>query len=828
MAGNKQVLIEVKNIICSIVFSCPFYITVKQLCIDYRNIHGTDIPYQQFGYKTVLDFIKEISDVHMEWIPHLNDFMLRKNYISSTKHSQVSINERKTNDFNMEVKNSAIFSSQSLPENSCLSDRKFLVTSKITSTYSGFQNSILSNFLKNELCKLIPLKIKSQIRELLKAFPDGICLDDFTDFFKIYFQMDFPLERLGFHTLKDCLRCIPHIVEFDCENDSIVRSNSRKTFVKNDDISSKILNEKSDTELKSEVPYVTEENSDTKHKDDFKTIGYESKIMYNSDKNSSRKMTFNQELPHIAKFNNSIINNSDLQILQEQLVENKSKSLQTNHNRLYEENQNELCENWKESPTQFALKIKNWKTINRDSSDVEKSIETSVKDLKLYPNMHNNKTFLANDISDDLLKQEFKKVNTITDEVKQEFKEVLSSYPDGILASNFLEYYSTITKKYLLLSDFGFDNMIELAYSFPKIFKICHSYYSKCNCLLYSADRFKLNNFKSNFTCSNTYTISNHFDDLLKTNVMKLLAKLKKIHLKDFEEIYKITFKIELPWEYLGYEDIESFVLELADEIPVKLSSERDTFFISLNSERQFVESVNPIESSYKIHPDFVTPNDTYTTQLFPENLTKYIPICVTDTVNPDEIWIQLKSKTTSKALEILMKKLQIVYNDKEYDKYKMSEESYVVNNICAALWPFDDNWCRGIISKILPKDFVEIFYVDYGKNYIIQKQFLRLLKKEFLILPTQAIKGRLANIQPVNKMEWCNKAKQRLSELCISKPLIALVIDTHIKDRLSLCLYDVSSNEDIQINDVLIKENLAAPFNDLINLSTDQNFKSN
>ncbi|XP_023223785.1 uncharacterized protein LOC111625005 [Centruroides sculpturatus] len=131
------------------------------------------------------------------------------------------------------------------------------------------------------------------------------------------------------------------------------------------------------------------------------------------------------------------------------------------------------------------------------------------------------------------------------------------------------------------------------------------------------------------------------------------------------------------------------------------------------------------------------------------------------------------------------------------------------IDHICAALWT-DDNWHRGIITGIPSKDSVEVLYVDYGTKCTILRTHLRFLKKEFMILPIQAIKGRLANIKPSNGRRWCEKSKSILLALCRDKPLAALVTNKKYKERISLCLCDVSDKDDLHINDALVREGLA------------------
>jgi hypothetical protein len=61
-----------------------------------------------------------------------------------------------------------------------------------------------------------------------------------------------------------------------------------------------------------------------------------------------------------------------------------------------------------------------------------------------------------------------------------------------------------------------------------------------------------------------------------------------------------------------------------------------------------------------------------------------------------------------------------------------------------------DHEWYRGLITATpSQRNVVEVFYVDYGNSSQVSKSDIRLVRKDFFQLPSQAIKCKLANVTP-------------------------------------------------------------------------------
>jgi len=73
--------------------------------------------------------------------------------------------------------------------------------------------------------------------------------------------------------------------------------------------------------------------------------------------------------------------------------------------------------------------------------------------------------------------------------------------------------------------------------------------------------------------------------------------------------------------------------------------------------------------------------------------------------------------------------------------------------------------------------------------------------------LPAQAIPCRLTNMCAPNET-WSEQATRQFMQLVAHRVIMARV--THVSRVMSVCLCDTSGDDDIHINDVLIKSGLA------------------
>lgn len=60
---EQESLDYVKTIVRSILTSTPGIVTISQLLFDYHNMEGTNLPYEELGFKTIYELLKTIDDI---------------------------------------------------------------------------------------------------------------------------------------------------------------------------------------------------------------------------------------------------------------------------------------------------------------------------------------------------------------------------------------------------------------------------------------------------------------------------------------------------------------------------------------------------------------------------------------------------------------------------------------------------------------------------------------------------------------------------------------------------------------------------------------------
>ncbi|XP_076661435.1 tudor domain-containing protein 7 tapas [Halictus rubicundus] len=126
-----------------------------------------------------------------------------------------------------------------------------------------------------------------------------------------------------------------------------------------------------------------------------------------------------------------------------------------------------------------------------------------------------------------------------------------------------------------------------------------------------------------------------------------------------------------------------------------------------------------------------------------------------------------------------------------------------------------DGHWYRVCISSIIKENMVSVYFCDFGDVSVLPLNKLQPLKSQFLELPYQAIKARLAGIQPIN-VDWSVEDSLRFQELVVEKSFVSIVVESK-PDGLSpgdtilgLKLINVSTDEDVHIDKLLVDEGRA------------------
>ncbi|KAL5012203.1 hypothetical protein ScPMuIL_010754 [Solemya velum] len=413
----------------------------------------------------------------------------------------------------------------------------------------------------------------------------------------------------------------------------------------------------------------------------------------------------------------------------------------------------------------------------------------------------------------------------INEQVQIRLQQLMAARPKGIWASRLPFEYRKMFEQDLNVTEHGFLSVIEFVSTLPSIIRIerpnpkgdwllfdvrvapeCKSPVEKSEC--------KINLIKTRFSSS----------EMPKSFVMEaikqiLLRNPKGIIISELPHLFRTETGHELKVEKFGFSRLESFLLSLPENIiqfsyvgagrillmPLQNNAEESREYEVSN------ENLDPKGEESKtvcnIPRDAVGPSNYYAPIDLPGG-SDYIEVYVSNIVTPGLFWLQMKGKRTNMALEKLMEDLEKMYYSSEGENYEMPDNMLTAGQLCAVLFPEDENWHRGVITAIKDNNFIEVYYVDYGNTCSVQRKSLRLLRTKFLSLPAQAVQARLSNIQPAYQ-NWTITARNRMLQMCTSRPLIALV--TNEKDRvLSVCLTDTAGETDVHINDILVQEGYA------------------
>ncbi|PVD22452.1 hypothetical protein C0Q70_18266 [Pomacea canaliculata] len=425
----------------------------------------------------------------------------------------------------------------------------------------------------------------------------------------------------------------------------------------------------------------------------------------------------------------------------------------------------------------------------------------------------------------------------ISFELQKKIREVLLRQPSGLWASRLPFAYKALWKEDLPFGELGYLSVVDFVSALPDIVHVDRPN-PKGDWLLTDATQQKpeqapIQSQKNNPRMQNSRSekqqtfmkAKSKNEEILRESVSQVLqVNPDGIPVLQFPEVYKEMTGRKLDPKQFGMNDLHDLFISLSDVLRIEYREKNASRLFSIPGKgtRHFhylLDAWKPhalgddLEeaASYNsdIPEDAVGPGVCYTpvTLPNPKNRSEHFEIYVSNIVSPGLFWIQLRGSTTTGALESLMNGLESVYEARG-ELYRMPECLMTYGQVCATLFPEDNNWHRGIITGESKSGMIEMYFVDYGSTCFVPKRSIRFLAKKFLRLPTQAIQAELAYTKPFQE-KWSLKAKERLLELCRCKPLVAFM--TSRKDRvLSLILCDTSGPTDIHINDTLVNEKLA------------------
>lgn len=130
-------------------------------------------------------------------------------------------------------------------------------------------------------------------------------------------------------------------------------------------------------------------------------------------------------------------------------------------------------------------------------------------------------------------------------------------------------------------------------------------------------------------------------------------------------------------------------------------------------------------------------------------------------------------------------------------------------------LYDRDNTWYRVVVTDIVSKDLVSVYFFDYGDLALVPTTSLRPPPTGVVAvntLPPQAIKAKLHDIKPVNQ-DWRVEDCIRFQELCVEQQFVGVCrevgrdpLNTN-EPLLTLDLIDTSTDEDVYINKKFVEE---------------------
>ncbi|XP_054719173.1 uncharacterized protein LOC129228518 [Uloborus diversus] len=588
---------------------------------------------------------------------------------------------------------------------------------------------------------------------------DGISLTNLLTKYQQTYKKPFSFKQFGFSSLRTCIESIPELTLVTGQNDVVIYDSSVAVkILKNE---SKKLQQETSSSVKYDAQYFND--------DDRWTLP-----VSHAFSQKEKESTYSANAFHIGanvkqdenKYNEWIHTVSETSFQFGKGNEHSSKHFHSGLNMRQEKDDFSASEQKHSTPVQIPAPV---------SSNKMDAIEPIVTRI-------------------------------IPENIKVKLRKVAVENRQGILAKDFLSRYEEVTNTTLDLHSLGYSTLMQLIEDVADIFMCQLVFGSKKDWIIYPTDS-NPKGLSLDSTHNQVLTV-----ELIKRNIKGILeAYPEGVKLHEFLHLYSLNCNDPLCLKELGFDNLEQFLIGIANSVPLKIEASEGCQMVYLLEEP--IRGPTPdynVFSREAMPPDVVSYDATYAVQELPKDLdlSKFFPIYTSSISNPNLMYIQLPTDTDD--LNILGDELDIFYKSSQSDRYMMKNAHIKVGAVCASLWPVDQLWYRAQILSISSLEFVKVFYVDYGTTCEVPTTKLRYLKREFFHLPAQALRAQLACVKPKHGTGWTKNVLGRLLDLCRDKRLMAKIQDITDNGILSLVICDTTGDEDVFINDVLVKEGIA------------------
>ncbi|KYN09547.1 Tudor domain-containing protein 5 [Trachymyrmex cornetzi] len=352
------------------------------------------------------------------------------------------------------------------------------------------------------------------------------------------------------------------------------------------------------------------------------------------------------------------------------------------------------------------------------------------------------------------------KSEIVSDRIKARLEKLLQKYPDGIWCAELPDIYLKEYKVHLNYSNLGFTSVREFTSYLPKIF-----YMTQVN----KTDDFKL----------------------YSADKRPVVPKAESINETSHDHQYNEHKTVQA--RYNNNSDDDPIPSEISPAITKKFAP---------NGVMNYGDDVDKI----------------LVTDL--KHTKKFLETYVVEVFHPNFFWIHLREN--KKRFNKMMDELQNFYVlNKDY--YTIAKVALKKDLNCACV--FDGNWHRAIIKSVKPDFRVTVFFYDFGTLKAYAAEDIYYLHSKFSCLPAQAIPCGLYNVKPNVGDRWKKSVYNQFYDK-VSETLLAATIITvdPPNNSMMVILTDTSEEEDVCINNWLVKEKLAQ-FGKTVRMNDIKNF---